>query len=477
VATVLPFVPPVPVVIIAQGGLRGIITGWLIGAIQDTVTLTYVIGRGLSFSNVTTLMGGVLLQGDLDAYAALRLFDEIICDYAYRLGHWEAGAAWQLTIPITAGAGAGAAAGVGPITWGPMPIGDIVTAIEPPPEGLQCLGWDEIKQRLCDLGILPDFLCEEETEAQRNVLAVAICKCVGDTACGAGIYYKCFTVGAKTCKNRGEMQRLADHCFRHTDFRCPVTEADCVHGHCNVGAAATATPVPVTITGDTELWWVDRAAPAGYPVQQSLAATAPVAGKFVWTIPSGGAFANFSGSLTRRGPRALLTSRAPSGAVDDGEVKVEFTGDAGEHGEDRRRFTVFAPDDLGHLGDTDAVDPTFAYVSFIGYDIRDQFGTVLPRQIGINEQFTAQPVADFPGMDWRRGAPGAELVSPASWADKIQGETSTHTPTPLAPGSAGAGVAVYHWPGVWRAGSRRIGGGREVKRVTWQKFRGFARHT
>jgi hypothetical protein len=270
VGALLPFTPPIPVIVIAQGGLRGIVTGWGVGAIQDTVTLGYSIGGGLTFNNVTELMAGVLIQGDLDLYAALRLYDKVICDYAYRLGHWETGAAYQLTIPIHAGlSGAGGTGGVGPITHGPMPIGSIVTAIMPPPVGLNCMSWQQIKKFLCDNGIIPEEYCADDDadpEVQKNVLAVAICKCVGDTSCGAGIYKKCFTVSEKTCRDGGKMQKLADKCcnhdpdlttrcnrdagcrFRHTDYKCPVDESACTHGHCAGGGASGAGPAAAGCT-------------------------------------------------------------------------------------------------------------------------------------------------------------------------------------------------------------------------------------
>ncbi|HEX8674758.1 MAG TPA: DUF4157 domain-containing protein, partial [Longimicrobium sp.] len=172
--TILPFDPPIPVIIAAQAGLRGIVTGWGVGAIQNTVTLGYSISGGLTFNNTTELMAGVLLQGDLDAYAALRLYDRVICDYAYRLGHWETGAAYQLTIPINAGlSGAGGTGSVGPVTHGAMPIGDITTAIRPPPAGLVCLTWPQIKKYLCEIGVLPPEPCAPEAAPGPGVAPLA----------------------------------------------------------------------------------------------------------------------------------------------------------------------------------------------------------------------------------------------------------------------------------------------------------------
>lgn len=268
--TVIPIEPPIPVIVIIQGGLRGTGTGWFIGAVQDTVTLLYSGGR-LSFSNVTELIGGVLLQGDVDLFGALRLYEKIICQYVYPLKHWETGKAWKLTIPIrtTLGGGRSGTGVVGPITWGPMPIKDIETAIRPLPTGWSCLGWAEIKQFLCDKKILPPELCKKEEpgeiEILKKQLALAICKCQarkGPEPCGAGIYKKCFYVDDKKCKKFRELlkeaQYLCNHklpecekpaCeMHHVDAKCPVKEEECKHGYFGAEEPVTLeAPCPVPV--------------------------------------------------------------------------------------------------------------------------------------------------------------------------------------------------------------------------------------
>lgn len=161
--TIIPFEPPIPIVVIVQGGLRGTGTGWVIGALQSIVNLEYLAGT-LSFDATNNLMLGTLLQGDVDLFAALRLYDKIICQYVYPLGHWETGRAWRLTIPVSASLsrGGGGSAGIGPITSGPMPISDIEIAIHSLPSGLNCMSWEEIKQFLCENSYLPPEFCEEE---------------------------------------------------------------------------------------------------------------------------------------------------------------------------------------------------------------------------------------------------------------------------------------------------------------------------
>lgn len=238
------------------------------------------------------------------------------------------------------------------------------------------------------------------------------------------------------------------------------------------------TTVPITIGGNAELWFFNGTTPASYPLEQVLTAgSGGVAGTFNWSLNSGGTFADFSGSPTAAGATATLKSKLQSAARNDVEVKVDFVGTGGQTGTATRKFTVLAPDRLNFLRNVDKADATFAYETEIHYSILDQFGTVLPRNVPLNEQFTAAPTADFAGMDWRRGPEGGATVNPADWFDRVQGETSDKTPKPLAPGSANAGVAVYHWPGRWQIGSTTIGSGKTVRNVTWSKSRGFARHT
>ncbi len=220
------------------------------------MTLLYSGGR-LTFINITDLMGGVLLQGDVDLFAALRLYNKIICQYVHPLKHWETGRAWKLTIPIHAalGGGRGGTGGIGPIKWGPIPIKDIETAIRPLPSGWNCLSWAEIKKFLCEKKVLPPELCERPGELGilRNQRALAICKCVGDPKCGGGkLYRKCFYVNDTICKKKGELQKVADdlcnhnpdllnRCvrpdcrFKHTDAKCPVKDDVCKDGYFGAG--------------------------------------------------------------------------------------------------------------------------------------------------------------------------------------------------------------------------------------------------
>jgi hypothetical protein len=237
-------------------------------------------------------------------------------------------------------------------------------------------------------------------------------------------------------------------------------------------------PVPVTIGGGTELWYFNGGTPTAYPIRRTLTAAAGgTPGVFRWSIPSGGLIADFDGSLTVVGPTANLRSKDASRASHDVHVRVDFAGAGGETGSASARYTVQAPASVRFIRNDDHTDPTFVYETKIHKAPVDQFGTDLPRGVEINEQFTATPTADFPGMDWRRGAHDGGFIVPPDWHyDTVEGETPDHTPTPVPPTDADAGIKVYHWPGIWRIGSSTVGSGREVERVTWQKYTGRARH-
>jgi hypothetical protein len=250
------------------------------------------------------------------------------------------------------------------------------------------------------------------------------------------------------------------------------------------GTAGTAAAQPPTsngvgqtvIRGDfprvspREYWFFDGETPPNYTVSTVLS-TNRSGGTFDWRV---------SPHLTlssATNPTPTVTSAKPSAARRDAWISARHTDVSGNTTAASYRLTVLAPDSLNHLRNVDNADPTWGYESRIHYSILDQLGDRLPRDVPINEQFTTGLIADFHGMDWRRGAEGSALVNPADWNDRIQGETAGHTPPPVNPAHADAAVAVYHWDGDWRVGSLTIGDGRLVSSVTWQKNRGFARHT
>ena len=156
---ILPTEPPIPLEASLEGGIRGTGTGWEIGALDTTVDVTYSSGSW-TFTADNNIMLGMLLQGDLDFYSAVKVFEEMICEYSYPARHWETGKAMNINIPISLG-GSGTPV-IGPVDTTPIPIENIETAIEPLQHGLRCPGFpplDDFIKDLCAKKELPEWVC------------------------------------------------------------------------------------------------------------------------------------------------------------------------------------------------------------------------------------------------------------------------------------------------------------------------------
>lgn len=235
-------------------------------------------------------------------------------------------------------------------------------------------------------------------------------------------------------------------------------------------AAAPAPPPPaLNLTGPRVLWRFNGENPSNYSISGRVRSNR-AGGAFAWTVSAHLALS----SATAAQPTITTVSSSPRNGA---RVSLRHTAADGKQTNAAYNLTVRAPATLMHLRNVDAADATWGYSTEIHYAIKDNLGTILPRNVEINEDFTAAPTADSAGMDWRRGGEGATTVGPTDWFDHVQGESAGHKPAPVGPTHANAGVAVYHWPGNWHVGSLTIGSGTKVKGVTWQKNRGYARHT
>lgn len=237
----------------------------------------------------------------------------------------------------------------------------------------------------------------------------------------------------------------------------------------------------IKIEQSDDLWWFGGETPANYKVEVKLTASGITKGTFKWDITGGAdkvSFGNGASSFTAvNDNKATLRGRAPSApaATVTKDITIKLTVDGNPTCD--FQTVVFAPRRLIHLRDVDNVDATFAYSSEVHYRIEDQFNRTLPSNVELNEHFTTGQVADFAGMNWRRGPEGGATVAPADWLDQIQGETPAHVPVPQNPQAPLGNVAVSHWDGEWNIGSTAIGRARRVQTNRWQKFRDHARHT
>jgi hypothetical protein len=266
VATAIPTVPPIPIVISLEAGLRGTATGWNISALQSTASLDYRSGT-LSFASVNDLMLGILIQGDLDLFAALRIETRDVCHYAYRLAHWEGGRAKRITVPITAGYGPGGGTGsIGPITVSPIPIEDIETVIRELPRGWQCMKLEQIIEWLCKEKKLPPILCEDPSAAAKEQFC---CKLKKRSTGGEEPPPHCPRFVCGCGDTRGEAQKNAKNTapaecrkfYAHADCRerfkdCPPKCAQkCAGANAADGpddpSPSTACPVPINYRQDS----------------------------------------------------------------------------------------------------------------------------------------------------------------------------------------------------------------------------------
>jgi len=242
---------------------------------------------------------------------------------------------------------------------------------------------------------------------------------------------------------------------------------DCYRSY---GSASDTAPVNVkpTISGPQTLWWFNGQSPTGYATQITLT-TSCSGTSWQWTVNAGTSKVTLG---TNGSCSITVTSAAASANQADVSISVTVSGLTSNP----YSLTVRAPYDLQQSTVTHQSDATFVYVTNINYTIRDQFGTQLPSGVPINEQWTTGVVADYSGMDWRRGNATGFSPSIAYFADIIQGETPSHTPTPSAPSSPLGTTAVYHWGQDWYIGSTSPGSGRRVQSNTLQKYTDHAAH-
>jgi len=238
---------------------------------------------------------------------------------------------------------------------------------------------------------------------------------------------------------------------------------------------------------DYDLWWFNGENPANYHTDATLTANGLDTGYFYWNVTQGADKVELDGGAVGWCDSAWVTddntvairsksaSAAAETVTEDITVTLTYNGKiVGSYD-----LAIFTPHDIIHLSNNDVDHYSFGYSSFIHYRARDQFKRTLPYNIGLNEIWTSEIVSDYSGMTWRQFGAGGSVQNPANMKDKIDGEYSNRTPTPIKPSDNDpeASTAVCHWTGNWYIGSTTPGKGVRVKTTcTWQKYRGYARH-
>ena len=121
---------PVPIPTIGlEGGLRLTGQGTIGGFFRNRLTLDYAGGR-VTFSNISKLGAGLLLEADLDAIVGLTLLEKDICEWAWHLRRWSWGKAVQGTLDLGLAFGGGG----GTTRWltgrlDTIPVEDVINGV------------------------------------------------------------------------------------------------------------------------------------------------------------------------------------------------------------------------------------------------------------------------------------------------------------------------------------------------------------
>jgi len=221
----------------------------------------------------------------------------------------------------------------------------------------------------------------------------------------------------------------------------------------------------ITISGPNTVWWFNGYAPSGYAATIQLTAQPP-SGSRQWNVVSGPInIANNTAQV------ATIQGTGLSQTSGDAKVTVTINGVTSS----QFAITVRGPKLLVPNGITDVSDPTYAYLSTMGYIIQDNFSQSMPSNVPLNESWTTPASYDYTGANWRQPAPGGTTSQGAGFVDNIYGEASTMTPTPQSPPPL-ISTKVQHWGQDWRVGTTGIGAGARVQKDVIQKYISYARH-
>ncbi len=252
--------------------------------------------------------------------------------------------------------------------------------------------------------------------------------------------------------------------------------------------------VAVTISQDNDLWWFNGESPANYHTKVTLKSEPLIQGTYRWEVITGQSKVDFENNAdvfsTVNDNDVSLISTASSSAANDvkKDVRIRLSLDGGQLSQ--LDTVVFAPYFLGHLRNEDAnirdipgYEMYVGYICKIHYEIRDQFGRILPHDVPWNEDFNddgkipVSGISDYDRENWPWGDEAGWLVSPQDSIDNIvraQLPVSPLTPPVLNYGLIGP--KIDHVEGGWYIGSMSIGKGIKILGVRWQIYQDHGRH-
>jgi len=230
------------------------------------------------------------------------------------------------------------------------------------------------------------------------------------------------------------------------------------------------------ISGPVALWWFNNYSPSGYATQITLTAMPANAGSYQWAVVAGTSFVNFSNNsdnITSTTNQVAVKSTGQSAAQLDISIRVTVNNVSSFE----FRLTSKAPNILTFVRADHMTDGTTAYSTLIHYQIKDQFGVVLPSNVPFSEFFTTPEESLYPGENWERGQPNGVPVNPADVVDHLSpGAGLGLVPAPRPPCIPLCNVPVSRWDGSFHVGTTNVGQGLRVQTHTWQFYTDHGEH-
>ncbi|PYS48768.1 MAG: hypothetical protein DMF68_12110 [Acidobacteria bacterium] len=247
---------------------------------------------------------------------------------------------------------------------------------------------------------------------------------------------------------------------------------ECIDEGMNQTEADGEVGVRPVISGPHTMWWFNGENPSGYATQITLSTTSD-ATSWHWQAVSGASKVSLSNEDT---DTVTITSTGRSDNPNDVGIQVSVNGQVS----DQFNITILAPYRFTYVTEGHAPSNNFGYISLVQYEIRDQFGSLLPSNVPINEHFTTGVINDYSGTNWiRDNREGGTSVPPSGWSDEIDGQPLSRNPFPIptAPCSPLCNTPVHHFNGEWRVGSTTAGAGVLVQTNTWYRYVDHGTHT
>lgn len=233
-----------------------------------------------------------------------------------------------------------------------------------------------------------------------------------------------------------------------------------------------------------EVWWFAGESPTDYLDRRILPLTPYPPprefDKYTWTITTGSDYAKFVNSpastlTTSAEIVRVLAKTAPPANSGNVSVTVKVNGVPSNP----IGFKVKTPRRLVYKFTADKTDPDVGPRSFIHYEIRDQFGKLLPVKVAWNISSIGNPliISDFPNENWHSTFTVLKShANPLDLTDEIGCIGQCTIPAWVSPHHPQRATKVQHQSTAIYIGGPNRSRGVKVEKLVSQQFRGYGRH-